>query len=136
MAKKHVILFAGTTEGRILANWLDEQSGVTGIVCVATEYGAELLEEEMSLKHLTVHCGRLDEGAMEAFLKKESPSLVIDATHPYAQVVTANIRKACEKYPDICIRQLIGTKNHFFPHYFIHKIKEQRVMQKSRSQHK
>ena len=51
MAKKHVILFAGTTEGRILANWLDEQSGVTGIVCVATEYGAELLEEEMSLKH-------------------------------------------------------------------------------------
>ena len=30
MAKKHVILFAGTTEGRILANWLDEQSGVTG----------------------------------------------------------------------------------------------------------
>ena len=69
---------------------------------MATEYGAELLEEEMSLKHLTVHCGRLDEGAMEAFLKKESPSLVIDATHPYAQVVTANIRKACEKYPDIC----------------------------------
>ena len=64
MAKKHVILFAGTTEGRILANWLDEQSGVTGIVCVATEYGAELLEEEMSLKHLTVHCGRLDEGAV------------------------------------------------------------------------
>ena len=96
MAKKHVILFAGTTEGRILANWLDEQSGVTGIVCVATEYGAELLEEEMSLKHLTVHCGRLDEGAMEAFLKKESPSLVIDATHPYAQVVTANMRKESE----------------------------------------
>ena len=29
MAKKHVILFAGTTEGRILANWLDEQSAVT-----------------------------------------------------------------------------------------------------------
>ena len=24
---------------------------------------------------------------------------MIDATHPYAQVVTANIRKACEKYP-------------------------------------
>ena len=71
MAKKHVILFAGTTEGRILANWLDEQSGVTGIVCVATEYGAELLEEEMSLKHLTVHCGRLDEDEIEAFLKKK-----------------------------------------------------------------
>ena len=41
-----------------------------------------------------------------------------------------------EEYPDIRIRQLIGAKNHFFPHYFIYKIKEQRVMQKSRSQHK
>ena len=30
MAKKHVILFAGTTEGRILANWLDEQSKLVG----------------------------------------------------------------------------------------------------------
>lgn len=78
---------------------------------MATEYGAELLEEEMSLKHLTVHCGRLDEGAMEAFLKKESPSLVIDATHPYAQVVTANIRKACEKYPDICLLRCLRKES-------------------------
>ena len=46
MAKKHVILFAGTTEGRILANWLDEQSGVTGIVCVATEYGEIVMREQ------------------------------------------------------------------------------------------
>ena len=80
MAKKHVILFAGTTEGRILANWLDEQSGVTGIVCVATEYGAELLEEEMSLKHLTVHCGRLD-GCDGSFFEKREP-VSSDRCHP------------------------------------------------------
>lgn len=114
MAKKHVILFAGTTEGRILANWLDHQQGVTGTVCVATEYGAELLAEEIPLKHLKVHCGRLDENKIEVFLEKETPSLVIDATHPYAQVVTANIRKACEKYPDIrllrCLRKESGDE--------------------------
>ncbi len=114
MIKKHVILFAGTTEGRILANWLDEQPGVTGTVCVATEYGAELLAEDIPLKHLKVHCGRLDEKEIEVFLEKESPSLVIDATHPYAQVVTANIRKACEKYPDIrllrCLRKESGDE--------------------------
>ena len=110
MAKKHVILFAGTTEGRILANWLDEQSGVTGIVCVATEYGAELLEEEMSLKHLTVHCGRLDEGAMEAFLKKESPSLVIDATHPYARVVTEQVAALCRELAISYQRILRGSE--------------------------
>ena len=93
MTGKHVILFAGTTEGRVLANWLDDQPGITGTVCVATEYGAELLTEEMPLKHLKVHCGRLDEDEIEAFLKKNGTHLVIDATHPYAQVVTANIRK-------------------------------------------
>ena len=114
MVKKRVLLFAGTTEGRLLADLLDHQPGVIGIVCVATEYGAELLEEEIPLKHLKVHCGRLDEKEIEAFLEKESPSLVIDATHPYAQVVTANIRKACEKYPDIrllrCLRKESGDE--------------------------
>ena len=80
MAKKHVILFAGTTEGRILANWLDEQSGVTGIVCVATEYGAELLEEEMSLKHLgTLRSpGR---GCDGSFFEKREP-VSSDRCHP------------------------------------------------------
>lgn len=111
MIKKHVILFAGTTEGRLLANWLDQQPSVTGTVCVATEYGAELLTEKMPLKHLKVHCGRLDEGEIEDFLEKEEPSLVIDATHPYAQVVTANIRKACEKYSDICLLRCLREES-------------------------
>lgn len=109
MIRKHVIIFAGTTEGRILANWLDDQPGITGVVCVATEYGAEVLTEESWLKHLKVHCGRLNEKEIEMFLEKEKPSLVIDATHPYAREITANIRKACEKYREIsylrCLRE-------------------------------
>ena len=111
MTGKHVILFAGTTEGRVLANWLDDQPGITGTVCVATEYGAELLTEEMPLKHLKVHCGRLDEDEIEAFLKKNGTHLVIDATHPYAQVVTANIRKACEKFPHICLLRCLRKES-------------------------
>ena len=111
MTGKHVILFAGTTEGRVLANWLDDQPGIIGIVCVATEYGAELLTEEMPLKHLKVHCGRLDEDEIEAFLKKTGTDLVIDATHPYAQVVTANIRKACEKFPHICLLRCLRKES-------------------------
>ena len=94
MIRKHVIIFAGTTEGRILANWLDDQPGITGVVCVATEYGAEVLTEESWLKHLKVHCGRLNEKEIEMFLEKEKPSLVIDATHPYARELTAYILKA------------------------------------------
>lgn len=49
--------------------------------------------------HLKVHCGRLDEDEIEAFLKKNGTHLVIDATHPYAQVVTANIRKPVKNSP-------------------------------------
>ena len=111
MTGKQVILFAGTTEGRVLAKWLDDQPGITGTICVATEYGAELLTEEMPLKHLKVHCGRLDEDEIEAFLKKNGTHLVIDATHPYAQVVTANIRKACEKSPHICLLRCLRKES-------------------------
>ena len=37
-----VLLFGGTSEGRILAEWLADQ-GYAPTVCVATEYGAVLL---------------------------------------------------------------------------------------------
>ena len=43
---RKLILFAGTTEGRILAGKLAEE-GISGVVCAATEYGKELLKEEM-----------------------------------------------------------------------------------------
>ena len=36
---------------------------------------------------------------------------MIDATHPYAQVVTASIRKACEKYPDICLLRCLRKES-------------------------
>ena len=37
-----VLVFAGTTEGRKIAEFLDSQS-VPSHICVATEYGEELL---------------------------------------------------------------------------------------------
>ena len=36
---------------------------------------------------------------------------MIDATHPYAQVVTANIRKACEKFPHICLLRCLRKES-------------------------
>lgn len=43
MGEKRVVLFAGTTEGRLLAGYV-AQMGCKAVVCVATEYGQELLE--------------------------------------------------------------------------------------------
>lgn len=112
---KKIALFAGTTEGRLLAGWLYEM-GIRGFVWAATEYGGELLLQELKDKHwkknrggsgqgpdslrdgtlgFQVGWGRLDRDEMENMLAAQKPSLVIDATHPYAVLVSANIREAC-----------------------------------------
>lgn len=45
-----VVLFGGTDEGHKIADFLSEQK-VSYIVCVATEYGAELLVLKPNLPH-------------------------------------------------------------------------------------
>lgn len=86
------LLFAGTTEGRRLAEELTATDGAL-TVCVATEYGRELLPRQRP--GLQVHTGRLDEAGMEALLASQPFDCAVDATHPYASQVTANIRRAC-----------------------------------------
>ena len=88
-----ILLFAGTTEGRNLAEFLEKNQMPTE-VCVATQYGETLLEEG---KYLHVHAGRLDETEMEQQIQKQQITLVIDATHPYAVIVSQNIRRACSR---------------------------------------
>ena len=88
-----ILLFAGTTEGRNLAEFL-EKNQIPTEVCVATQYGETLLEEG---KYRQVHAGRLDETEMEQQIQKQQITLVIDATHPYAVIVSQNIRRACSR---------------------------------------
>ena len=90
MGSRKLLIFAGTTEGRLLASALSGTFQVTA--CAATEYGASLLRQEG--KPLRVLSGRLDTSQIEALLR-EGFFCVVDATHPYAREVTANIRKAC-----------------------------------------
>ena len=87
-----ILLFAGTTEGRNLAEFL-EKNQIPTEVCVATQYGETLLEEG---KYLHVNAGRLDETEMEQQIQKQQITLVIDATHPFAVIVTENIQQACK----------------------------------------
>ena len=88
---KPVIIFAGTIEGRTLSEYLAGR-GVSVIACVATEYGETLIAERPCLR---VHAGRLDEGQMEQWIRAQDPVLVVDATHPYASVVSKNLAQAC-----------------------------------------
>ena len=88
-----ILLFGGTSEARELAAGLKEQQ-IHTLVCVATEYGEALLDADGSI---AVHTGRLDESAMTALIREHGPRLVLDATHPYADAVSRNIRAACER---------------------------------------
>lgn len=86
------IVFAGTTEGYALCEFLAENR-VSIYACAATEYGGSLLQEN---EFLHVSAGRLKTEDMEELFRKENPEIVLDATHPYAAEVTKNIRTACE----------------------------------------
>ncbi|MBQ6376308.1 MAG: precorrin-6A reductase [Lachnospiraceae bacterium] len=88
-----IILFAGTSEGRELASSL-LHAGREILVCVASEYGEEMLRE---LPDFAVRAGRMDAGAMEDLFTGQRPELVVDATHPYAAEASRNIAAACEK---------------------------------------
>ncbi len=83
-----LLIFGGTTEGRRLAEYCAE-NGLDADVSVATEYGASLLPEGIS-----VLCGRLGAEQMTELIRG-GYSAVIDATHPYAVEATKNIRDAC-----------------------------------------
>lgn len=101
-----VLLFGGTTEGRELAARLAGR-GQRTILCVATDYGREVLEQELLANPcLDVRIGRMDAEEICRLILEEEPGLVVDSTHPYADQVTRNVREACEKTGRECLRCL------------------------------
>lgn len=87
-----ILIFAGTTEGRKLSEGL-AASGIRHTMCVATEYG-EIVLKEHPLRR--VHCGRMNQEEIRTFIRSGSFAAVVDATHPYAEAVTENIRTAMQ----------------------------------------
>ena len=84
-----VLIFGGTTEGRLLAEYC-LSIGLSADISAATEYGGSLLPGEMK-----VYTGRLSAAEMTKLLERSNYYAVIDATHPYAVEVSHNIRIAC-----------------------------------------
>lgn len=94
MAPEKILVFAGTYEGHALAEYFDQRDwNLRADFCVATEYGTEVFSD---IKGISIIEGRLNQAAMEKLLLSGTYGLVIDATHPYADVVTENIRAACK----------------------------------------
>ena len=101
-----VLIFGGTTEGRKTAEHLLAQ-GVPCTVSVAPPYGRDVLAPHPLL---TVRVGRMDRDAMAQMMQDGKFCCVVDATHPHAQIVSAEIAAACGQAGLPCIRlQREGT---------------------------
>ena len=96
----NLVIFGGTTEGRDLSHRLADM-GAKVTVCVATPYG---LEEQGSREGVTVLVGRKTAEEMATLLR--GAPLCVDATHPYAEAASRNIRAACEVSGVPCRRLL------------------------------
>ncbi|MCR4690106.1 MAG: precorrin-6A reductase [Lachnospiraceae bacterium] len=89
---KQIILFSGTTEGRVLSSLLSGAK-CRHFVCVASDYGRSMMGEDPMAQ---ICVGRMDHQQMLDFLKEnaaDQDSILVDATHPYATEVTGNIKK-------------------------------------------
>ena len=91
--RKPILVFGGTTEGRTLVEWLAAE-GVPVTVCSATEYGGSLLPESANVHSLVA---RLDADAMCELMRSRPFACAVDATHPYAALVSENIMAAAER---------------------------------------
>ncbi|MBF1004823.1 MAG: precorrin-6A reductase [Lachnospiraceae bacterium] len=88
-----IFIFSGTTEGRELSSLLAER-GYDCTVSVATEYGCEVMGMQDGV---SVRTGRLNQEQMCMNFRQKNYLCVIDATHPFAGVVSAEIKRACKQ---------------------------------------
>jgi len=85
-------VFSGTSEGRELTEQLAD-SGISCLVFVATEYGNSVMKPHSMI---SVNVGRLNADEITERINNYRPDFIIDATHPHAEIITENIKKACE----------------------------------------
>ncbi len=99
-----VLLFAGTTEGREIAQGCRGKE-IELTVSVATAYGETLIEPADNVR---VVSGRKDEAGIAALIQGTRAELVVDATHPYAAEVTKTLQAVCARENVDYLRVLRG----------------------------
>lgn len=99
--KYDVMVIAGTTESRqVIESLLGEKKGMKILACVATEMGKKMLLDY----DICVHVGRLDEEGFLSLLRENPCDRIIDASHPFAKVVTKTVKNAAKKMGIPCER--------------------------------
>lgn len=91
MESYDAVVIAGTTEAAQVIAAL-EQHNMKVLATVATELGREVLKG----LHCHVHTGRMDLEAFQEMFRITGVPLVVDASHPFAAVVSRTVKEACK----------------------------------------
>lgn len=100
MPSEGVWVFSGTSDGNALARELAKSYSPV-VVSTASEYGGEIVRERCP--GMTVWAGRQGVEARRRALRNSGARAIVDATHPYAQVISEQLIGLAE---ELCIPYL------------------------------
>ena len=83
----------GTSEGKKFLSLINEYTEDI-IVSTATEYGGELLSD-YKVKHINTK--PLDKDGLNKLIKDFNIDVLVDASHPYAEIVSKNAMESCKE---------------------------------------
>ncbi len=87
------LIFGGTSEEHKIIQELWQKHDLT--LCITSQYGAQLVENTENKVKISV--GRKDLPEIIELIKNEKYDGIIDATHPYAKIITENLKKASKE---------------------------------------
>lgn len=108
MKPDHVLVFGGTSDALMLCEALAARD-IHFTLSVATEEGKHSAKQFES----NVILGRMDCSAMHRFIQQNQVDYVIDAAHPYAQLLRKTIIEACDGTPCPVMRYERPSHVHF-----------------------
>lgn len=112
-----VLVVGGTSDARALCQQLDAAQ-VAYTLSVATPTGQQLAGEIKG----QVRCGRLEQDQMVNWLQENGTRWVIDASHPYAEVVSRNIVRACKQAGVLLSRYQRPEQLCYLHHPLLHSV--------------
>ena len=108
---ENVWILSGTSDGPAIVNKLLKLNFVV-FVSVVTYKASKSYPESQKLHIIT---GRLNtSNEVSDFIEKNKIDYVVDATHPFAQIISENLNLGCEKCkkPLLLFQRKIKTKKH------------------------
>ena len=87
-------IIGGTKDSRDILEIIIKNTNESIIVTTATGYGGKLLEdyvENNKDRDIRILSEKLDENQMEQLIKENGVTLAVDASHPYAQIVSKSV---------------------------------------------